>query len=85
MVREERAQVGCVCVCVVTYPLSVFAGVAVVLVDSRPWRHREQHFYAAPCPEERRGRERERGESRGSQLTSARSSVSVIGVLFPAL
>lgn len=38
-----------------THPLAVFAGVAVVLVDSCPW-HGEQHFYAAPCPEERRER-----------------------------
>lgn len=51
-----------------THPLAVFAGVAVVLVDSRPW-HGEQHFYAAPCPEERG--ERSAAQSRGSQLTSA--------------
>lgn len=51
-----------------THPLAVFAGVAVVLVDSCPW-HGEQHFYAAPCPEERR--ERSAAQSRGSQLTSA--------------
>lgn len=38
-----------------THPLAVFAGVAVVLVDSCPW-HGEQHFYAAPCPGERRER-----------------------------
>lgn len=36
---------------VVIYLLGVFA---VVRVDSCPWRHREQHFYSALCPEERR-------------------------------
>lgn len=51
-----------------THPLAAFAGVAVVLVDSRPW-HGEQHFYAEPCPEERR--ERSAAQRRGSQLTSA--------------
>lgn len=51
-----------------THPLAVFAGVAVVLVDSCPW-HGEQHFYAEPCPGERR--ERSGAQSRGSQLTSA--------------
>lgn len=66
LIRAEREEVGCA---VVTHPLDVFASVAVVLVDSCPWRHGEQHFYAAPCPEERR--ERSAGESRGSQLTSA--------------
>lgn len=40
--------------CVVIYLLGVFAVVAVVRVDSCPWRHREQHFYSALCPEERR-------------------------------
>lgn len=39
---------------VVIYLLGVFAVVAVVRVDSCPCRHREQHFYAALCPEERR-------------------------------
>lgn len=37
---------------VVIYLLGVFAVVAVVRVDSCPWRHREQHFYSALCPEE---------------------------------
>lgn len=66
LLRAKREEVGCT---VPTHPLVVFASVAVVLVDSCPWRHGEQHFYAAPCPEERR--ERSAGESRGSQLTSA--------------
>lgn len=37
---------------VVVYLFAVFAGVAVVRVDSRPWRRREQHFYALLCPRE---------------------------------
>lgn len=78
--REERAQVDCGAV---TYPLAVFAGVAVVLVESCPWRHREQHFYTAPV-----SGGAERAASRGSQLTSAREiqpgTALGIGVALPS-
>lgn len=56
LLGKRGQEVGCG---VRTHPLAVFAGVAVVWVDSCPWRHREQHFYAALCPEERRERRAE--------------------------
>lgn len=58
-----------------THPLAVFAGVAVVLVDSCPW-HGEQHFYAAPCPEERRERSAEPRQSADVSREGARSAQS---------
>lgn len=70
--QKEETEVGCG---VSIYPFAVFAGVAVVWVDSCPWRHREQHFYAALCPEERRSGE-PRQSADVSQGNTGRNSAS---------